>query len=247
MSRFAIGVALALLLLASLVVSAPARLLNRVLPGDQVLMQGFDGTVWRGSASRCLVRLGPGYLHLGTVQWSLEPLSLLLLAPRLTLSSVWGNQLVSGELVMRGQQDIDLYDFEAVVAADLLRQFAPVALTGSLSVQLSSLKLRDGLPYEGKGRLVWQNGGWQSPRGLLPLGSYAAEFQQAPGAALLAQVLTLSGPLEASGEVQLQDQTYQVDVLLSSQAALDTQLEQALSLIATPESGAYRVKLKGEF
>jgi general secretion pathway protein N len=247
MSRFAIGVALVLLLLASLLVSAPARLLNRVLPGDQVLMQGFDGTVWRGSASRCLVRIGPGYLHLGTVQWSLEPLSLLWLAPRLTLSSVWGNQLISGELVLRGQQDIDLYDFEAVVAADLLRQFAPVALTGSLSMQLSSLQLRDGFPREGEGRLVWQNGGWQSPRGLLPLGSYAVEFQQAPGTALLAEVLTLSGPLEASGAAQLQGQAYQVDVLLSSQAMLDAQLEQALSLIATPESGAYRVKLKGEF
>ena len=57
MSRFAIGVALTLLLLLSLLVSAPARLLNWVLPGDQVLMQGFAGTLWRGSASRCLVQV----------------------------------------------------------------------------------------------------------------------------------------------------------------------------------------------
>lgn len=247
MSRFAIGVALTLLLLLSLLVSAPARLLNRVLPGDQVLMQGFAGTLWRGSASRCLVQVGPGYLHLGAVQWSLEPLSLLLLAPRLALNSVWGNQVISGELVLRGRQDIDLYDIEAVVAADLLRQFAPVALTGSLSMQLSSLQLRDGLPHAGEGRLVWQNGGWQSPQGLLPLGSYALEYLQAPGAALEAEVLTLSGPLQASGAAQLQGRTYQVNILLGSQAPMDTQLEQALSLIAAPESGAYRLKLNGEF
>ena len=247
MSRFAIGVALTLLLLLSLLVSAPARLLNWVLPGDQVLMQGFAGTLWRGSASRCLVQVGPGYLHLGAVQWSLEPLSLLLLAPRLALNSVWGNQVISGELVLRGRQDIDLYDIEAVVAADLLRQFAPVALTGSLSMQLSSLQLRDGLPHAGEGRLVWQNGGWQSPQGLLPLGSYALEYLQAPGAALEAEVLTLSGPLQASGAAQLQGRTYQVNILLGSQAPMDTQLEQALSLIAAPESGAYRMKLNGEF
>jgi len=247
MSRFAIGVALTLLLLLSLLVSAPARLLNWVLPGDQVLMQGFAGTLWRGSASRCLVQVGPGYLHLGAVQWSLEPLSLLLLAPRLALNSVWGNQVISGELVLRGRQDIDLYDIEAVVAADLLRQFAPVALTGSLSMQLSSLQLRDGLPHAGEGRLVWQNGGWQSPQGVLPLGSYALEYLQAPGAALEAEVLTLSGPLQASGAAQLQGRTYQVNILLGSQAPMDTQLEQALSLIAAPESGAYRMKLNGEF
>ena len=247
MSRFAIGVALTLLLLLSLLVSAPARLLNWVLPGDQVLMQGFAGTLWRGSASRCLLQVGPGYLHLGAVQWSLEPLSLLLLAPRLALNSVWGNQVISGELVLRGRQDIDLYDIEAVVAADLLRQFAPVALTGSLSMQLSSLQLRDGLPHAGEGRLVWQNGGWQSPQGLLPLGSYALEYLQAPGAALEAEVLTLSGPLQASGSAQLQGRVYQVNILLGSQGPMDIQLEQALSLIAAPESGAYRMKLNGEF
>ena len=171
----------------------------------------------------------------------------IMLAPRLALNSVWGNQVISGELVLRGRQDIDLYDIEAVVAAGLLRQFAPVALTGSLSMQLSSLQLRDGLPHAGEGRLVWQNGGWQSPQGLLPLGSYALEYLQAPGAALEAEVLTLSGPLQASGAAQLQGRTYQVNILLGSQAPMDTQLEQALSLIAAPESGAYRLKLNGEF
>jgi len=35
--------------------------------------------------------------------------------------------------------------------------------------------------------------------------------------------------------------------LLGSQAPMDTQLEQALSLIAAPESWAYRMKLNGEF
>ena len=81
----------------------------------------------------------------------------------------------------------------------------------------------------------------------MPLGSYALEYLQAPGAALEAEVLTLSGPLQASGAAQLQGRTYQVNILLGSQAPMDTQLEQALSLIAAPESGAYRLKLNGEF
>ena len=247
MSRFTLGLILALLLGVSLVASAPARLLNLVLPAEQVLMQGFGGTLWRGSASRALVRAGPGYLHLGAVHWSLDPLSLLLLAPRLTLSSVWGNQVISGDLVLRGAQDIDLYEFEAVVAANLLRQFAPVALTGSLSAQLDSLQLRNGLPHSGDGRLVWQNGGWQSPRALLPLGTYALDFHQAPCEMLQGKIVTVAGPVEANGTVELQSRDYRVDILVSSEVAMDAQLEQALSLIAPPESGGYRVVFDGEF
>lgn len=247
MSRFVLGVVLALLLFVCLLAAAPARLLHRVLPAEQVLMRGFAGTLWHGSASRCLVRAGAGYLHLGAVQWSLDPLSLLLLAPRLTFSSAWGDQTIAGELVLRGQQDLELVDFEAQVAADLLRQFAPVALVGTLSLQLAQLELRDGLPYSADGRLMWQDGGWQSPRGLVPLGTYAVDFQQAPGAVLSGQVLTVSGPLEATGTVQLQDRSYQVDIVLSSQASLDEQLEQALSLIAAPQAQGYRITLDGEF
>ena len=246
MSRFTWVIALAVLLLVSLVVSAPARLLGLFIPGQQVLMQGYSGTVWRGSASRALVQTGPGYLHLGAVQWSLDPVSILLLAPRLTLNSAWGDQLIAGEVVLRGQRDIDLHEFEAAVSADLLRQFIPVALTGTLSAQVQDLQLRDGLPHSGAGRLVWQNGGWQSPQGLMPLGTYALDFQQAPGDLLQAQVVTVSGPLDASGTAQLQGKNYAVDVQVSSQLPMDARLEQALSLIAAPESGGYRVKLDGD-
>ncbi len=246
MSRFIGGIALTILLLVSLVVSAPARLLGLFIPDQQVLMQGYTGTVWRGSASRALVQTEPGYLHLGAVQWSLDPVSLLLLAPRLTINSAWGNQLIAGQVVLRGQRDIDLHEFEAAVSADLLRQFVPVALTGTLSVQLQDLQVRDGLPHSGAGRLVWQNAGWQSPQGLMPLGTYALDFQQAPGDLLQAQVVTVSGPLDASGTAQLQGRNYAVDVRISSSLPMDGRLEQALSLIGAPESGGYRVKLDGD-
>ena len=246
MSRLARGVALVLLLCITLLVSAPARLLHLVLPAEQVQMQGFDGTVWRGSASRCLVRAGPGYMHLGAVQWSLDPMSLLLLAPRLTFSSAWAGQTIAGDLVLRGRQDVQLRDFEAVLSADVLRQFIPVSLTGTLSAQLHHLQVRAGLPYSGSGRLVWQEGGWKSARGALPLGSYALDFEQVPGEELLAEVLTLSGPVEAGGLVQLDGRKYTVDVLVSSDFSLDAELEQALSLVAVPGPQGYRVKLDGE-
>ncbi len=82
------------------------------------------------------------------------------------------------------------------------------------------------------GRLVWQDAGWRSPRGQVPLGSYAMDVRQAAGEALQGQVITLSGPLQANGTLQLQARHYAVDILLASEAALDAQLQQMLSLIA---------------
>ena len=169
LARLAGGVALVLVFLAILVATTPARLLNRVIPGDQIVLAGVTGTVWQGSASRCMLQLPPGYVHLGAVKWSLDPLSLLLFSPRITFASSWGGQVVEGQLRLRGQRDLDVRDLELQVDAELVQKFAPLAVDGVLSAQFATLSLRDGLPYSAEGRLVWQDAGFQSPRGRVPM------------------------------------------------------------------------------
>ena len=246
-SRLLWAAALGLLFLTSLLMSAPARLLSHVVPGEQLLMRGLEGTVWEGSASSVLVRLPQGYLQLGAVQWSLQPLSLLLLAPHLTVSSEWGNQKFAGELVLRGQRDLEVFNAEAQLAANLLSRFAPVSVVGMFNLQLDRLHLRQGLPYSALGRLVWQDGGWQSVRGLVPLGTYALDFEQAPEQALQGQVITLSGPLQASGSLELKDRRYELDIVLGSEDVMDGQLQAMLSLIAVPEDEGYRISMARDF
>lgn len=246
MSRVALGLVLALLLVTSLVLSAPARLMALLLPSGQVFMQGFSGTVWRGSAGRCLVRTEAGLLHLGAVTWRLSPLSLLTLSPRLELDSRWGRQRVGGEVVLRGDRDFDLHGFEATVSADLVRQFAPVTLGGSLNASFGRLLLRGGLPVAGAGRLVWQDGSWLSPTGQLSLGSYAVEVAEAGEGVLRGEVLTLSGPVAASGEIELSGPAYSVDITVGGGRALDPRIEQALALVATPGENGFRLQLEGE-
>jgi len=211
------------------------------------MLGGFSGTLWRGSVSRCLVRAGPGYVHMGAVQWRLQPLSLLLFAPRLGLDSRWGAQTLSAEMVLQGQQDISFYDLDASFSADLVRQFVPLALAGTLSLQLQQLHLRDALPEQAAGRLVWQNGVWLAPDGPLPLGSYGLDFRQDPDGPLRGNVVTLSGPVEASGTVELVGRSYDLDITVGGPNTLDSRLQQALSLVARPEGQAYRIKLDGEF
>lgn len=242
-----VGAAVLLLfLLVCLIVTAPARLLGLLLPAEQVLMQGLSGTVWRGTAARCLVKTGPGYLHLGALRWRLDPMSLLLLAPRVHFSSDWGSQAVAAEVVLRGERDLDVYELSANLPADLLRHFVPVSLAGTLSAQLEHLRLRDGLPTEGAGRLMWQQGAWLAPTGPVALGSYAVEFSQAPDRELVGQVLTLSGPVSAEGGLHLQGRSYEVDLSIAGEGGLDERLQQALSLVAQPAGDGYRLQLEGE-
>ncbi len=237
---------LALLFFINLVATAPARLLNFFVPEEQILLQGLSGTVWDGSASGVIIRLPQGYFQLGAVEWSLQPVSLLTLAPHITLRSEWGRQAFAAELIVRGQQDIDIINLEAQLAAGMLSRFAPVAVDGFFSLQSGLLQVRDGMPFSGEGRLVWQNAGWNSPRGLVPLGTYALDFQQPENEALQGQILTLSGPLEASGTLQLQQRSYAVDILIASEGSLDTQIQQMLSLIAQPEDAGFRLALDGD-
>jgi hypothetical protein len=217
-----------------------------LLPADRIITQGFDGTLWQGSASRALVHVGPGYLQLGSVEWKLSPLSLLTFRPRLDLRSQWGRQRLSGELVLRGSADIFLHDVSGNLSAELVKHYLPVALEGDLSLQFATLHLREGLPYHTDGRLVWQDAAWLSPGGMRPLGSYALQLQQASGDRLVGEVITLAGPVNATGSVELSGVDYVVDILLGSEGSLDNQLRQALSLIAAPEGERYRVNLQGQ-
>lgn len=239
--------ALVLLLLFCLLASAPARLLGLVLPAGQVTMQGFSGTLWRGEASRCMVQTPAGFLHLGAVSWRLKPLSLLLFAPRLSLDSRWGSQTLVTELVLRGSQDIDLYDLSAKIPADLLRQFVPLSLAGVFSVEVKELALRDAVPVEGEGRVVWQSGVWNAPTGPVPLGSYALDFRQAPGAALVADVTTLAGEVIAEGSAQLQVRSYRVDITVRSESELDPRLQHSLNFLARPVDQGFHLELESEF
>jgi general secretion pathway protein N len=244
MGKLRVGLLAALVLTVLLIVMAPARVLQSVLPGEQVLLQGLSGTLWRGHAARALVAAGSGYLHLGALDWRLSPFSLLLFAPELDLHSSWGGQSLSSVVRYGGSDELDLYDLDAVLPAALVQEFIPLELGGSFSLQAEHLSLRQGLPRRGSGRLVWQNGAWVSPQGRRSLGTYAVDFEQAPGEPLIGRVITLGGDLQAEGQISIEDRNLEVDVLLSGPGLADPQLQQALQLVAVPEGDSFRVTLQ---
>ena len=245
-SRFRLGLALGGLFLVFLIASAPAGLLGFLIPAEALAMQGLRGSLWRGSAARALVAVGHGYVHLGSVQWRLSPLSLLTLSPTVDLESRWGSQNLAAQITLRGAESFDIRDLEATASAQLLRQFAPFSVDGNFSVQFERLEVREGLPRSATGRVVWLDAIWLSPQGSRPLGSYTLDFKPSDQEALTAVVETIAGPVRATGDVQLQDRHYIVDVVLDSAEGLDAQLQQAVSLVGQPVSGGFHIKLEGE-
>ena len=244
--RWLAGALALVVLLVLLASSAPAHLLLRVLENTPVTAQALQGTIWQGRAGRVLVATDAGLLHLGEVSWSLRPWSLLALAPRLQVGSRWGGQRLQAELQIRGRSDITLETLDASFDAALLRHLAPVALQGVVSLQATQLRLRDGLPVETEGRLLWQQAAWDAPRGVLSLGSYVVEVSQPRGGDLTGTVLTLEGPVRATGQLQLARSSYSIAVLIAHDGRWDPQLQEALSLLARPVAEGYDLRLEGQ-
>jgi general secretion pathway protein N len=221
-------------------------LLLYVVPANEVIMQGFSGTLWRGQANRVLVATGSGYIQLGRVHWSLNPLSALTLSPSGRLDSEWGKQKLSTDLQITGSQSVEFEHLDGLFSVQLLRAFLPLSVGGDITVQLEHLKLESGLPRQVVGTVVWQDAVWESARGVVPLGNYALELEQAPGAALNGEVITVTGAVAASGEVTLAGDNYSVDISVKADPDLNEQLREALSLIAQTVPGGYRVKFDGK-
>lgn len=246
MNKLLYGLIAVVILLVALIANAPARLLILAIPASQIQLEGVSGTLWRGQVGRCRLALANGVFELGAVQWRLKPWSLLLLSPEVQLSSAWGRQQFDGELTISGAQDVTAREVNASFDASVLTALFPLAVDGAVSLQLAELDIRQGLPHSARGRIVWQQGRWLSPQGAKMLGSYALEMDSPDsGEGISGQVVTLAGPLQAKGRVELIARDYAVDIELHHEQGFEAQLANMLALMAEPVGDGYRVRMNG--
>jgi len=247
LGRFTTGLVLAAFFIVVIIVKAPASVLGRALPAERLQTEGFSGSLWRGSLRNVLLALDGQYLALGEAHWRLHPLSLLTLSPALTLNTQWGRQRIEGVVTLRGGGDFELQDFSAKIAASLLRHWSPLQVAGRLELLSPQLKIEDGTIVAGAGRLVWHNARFKVSGGQLPLGSYALDFKVSEEGLLSGEVITLAGPIEINGPVQLRGRRYEVDLQLQAGQTMPRELSRALQLVANPVAGGFRLKLGGDF
>ncbi len=247
MRRIALGGALALLFLLVLVSTAPARLVGYLVPESQLRLSGFSGTLWEGAASNAAIATPEGWMQLGRTRWSLSQLYLLALMPTLDVQSEWGQQSIQANVRLYPSGDVLLRGLRVSVSASVIKQFMPVNLRGVLTLESPQLKIADGVPAEGRGKLVWRQAFWRGVRGSQPLGDYELDFEVPAPATGKARVKTLSGPIRIDGGLEVTGREYAVDASLTSAKPIDQELSRALQLMAEPVDGGYRLKFNSEF
>jgi hypothetical protein len=234
-----------LLLLLLALFSVPARIIPGFIDEQQLRLSGVSGRAVDGRAARALLRTPSGFFHLGELRWRLDPWSLLTLSPALHLESEWSTQRGSLRVRLAGSQ-LQVRDLDAVVDAAVIQQALPISVSGRLELLFDELVLEEQQLISAQGRLVWQDAAWQPASGPRNLGTYVAEITSPGDGELEAQLDTLSGSVQAQGSVVLVGQRFSTDVrVAAASGALDAELAQALSLIATPEENGYRLRLDG--
>jgi general secretion pathway protein N len=230
-----------------LLVTAPARLLNVFLPVDQVRLQGYNGTLWQGSATSASLAVAGGWLQLGELEWKLSPWSLLLLSPRIQFESRWGRQMVVADVRISPTGNLQLRDTSLSFSAALVKQWMPVTLAGTLELLLVEMELGEAMPVAGQGRLVWRDALWIGNRSRQALGDYVLEFTVETGQQVRGTVTTLSGPVQVEGSFAVQGRNYSVDATMTAEEGFDPELGSALELLAAPVDGGYQLTFSSEF
>ena len=241
------GAALVLLFLLVLGSTAPAHLVGRALPADTIRLSGYSGTIWEGEASSASVVTDEGWVQLGRVQWSLSQLYLLLLSPTADIESNWGQQRLKANVRLRPSGDIQVRGLDSSFSAALIKRWLPINLRGDVNVMVHELVLSEGEPQQGRGRVVWQRAAWRGTRGSRPLGDYVMQFNIPAARQVRGEVSTLAGPVRIEGSMNVDGRQYVVDARLSSDKPFDPELSNALTLMAVPEAGGFRLKFESEF
>jgi len=228
-----------------LLAQAPAGLLAwglQRISGGALLLEGVDGTLWRGSAARLAWMDAGQVVELGRASWSWRPLEL----TRARLGhhvAIDASALHLRGSIAVGAGGIELERLDASLRAEVAGRLLPTLgllhPRGDFELEARALRLgRHG--QTGTATLVWRD----ARSGLIdePLGDYRLLLSPAPGGASALRLETLRGPLRAQGEG-----SWRAPDKLALRATLQPPAERlqhyapALNLLSRPAAGGVYV------
>jgi general secretion pathway protein N len=221
-------------------------LLGAIIQDQGVVVASWSGTLWQGRAERVVLRAPEGDWHLGTVTWKLQATSLLRLRPRVAVDAQWQAQRMSGWLIWQGPNALLCESIAMQLPAAVLSTWLPIDVQGTLTADIERVLWREMQLESAQGRVVWDNASWRGSAGAYQLGRYVLELSDASAGNVDGRVLTLSGPVQVAGGVQLEaGRRYAVGLGIGPRGRLPEELEQALGLIATPRDEIWDLQFKG--
>ncbi len=156
-----------------------------------------QGTLWKGFSRGAQLDLGRESIALGRVDWSLSPLSLLMLKPCIHFQTDGEGQAISGNFCQSpfGGTSVENANFEAPVS--MLKSMLPpgTQATGDVSVQVIKATLNGQKIRKLDSRFSWQNAAVDFGEAWVSLGSFGGTATEDGNGGLTAKVVDIAGNL----------------------------------------------------
>lgn len=236
-------------LVVALLVQAPAASVYAWLkPKDRPLpveLFGLEGRLVDGRVAG-IVRNGSTLVS--DLRWQLQPVQLLLGRVGLALQSTRDPVLLDGKLSVSPLGTLRLAGLRAngglrPLAAAAGFPFVP--LDGQLGLDIRELRMAKGRLQQAEATVDLQGLAWALGQPT-PLGDFRAEITTEDGN-IVAQISSVSGPLDLSGEARLaQDQTYEVNLRARAKPGAPPMLPNLLMQMGPPDAqGFHTLKRQG--
>jgi general secretion pathway protein N len=166
------------------------------LAGLPVQMDGVTGTVWDGRVANVVIPYGGNYYSLGTLEWDLDPWSLLTLSPCAEFSTELGNQTTAGTACAGLGGTLTLKNTELSLPTGIAEIWAPVQVRGQVDAQIQRLTFSDNQIRELNGSGSWSHAFYHNSQTWVPLGTIAFDLSEDSQGGLAAKVFDIEGPVE---------------------------------------------------
>jgi general secretion pathway protein N len=236
----AIGVTV---LLVGLLAGFPARVAYQWFAPTELRLAGISGTLWKGAASEGMA----AGLYLRNLHWTFKPFALLTgkLAFATQLDPAGG--FLQSDIYAGPGNSLELRNLDAAIPISALQVIVQVPeLDGSISVQFSSLEIRDGLPVVANGFAEIGN---LFVRGLAsaPVGDFRAEFSTTDDG-ILASIEDKAGMFDLAGTLRIApDGVYSLVGLIAPTSTTPPEVIEQLRFLGSPnERGQREFRFEGQ-
>lgn len=244
-----LGAFLLVYFLVAVISRAPAELaasvIHKAVPN--LWLMGVQGSVWQGTAKGAQLDL-PGYsLPLGSVNWKLSGLSLLLLNPCVIFETRDGAALISGEACRSIMGKTSLEDINIDGEISPLTEVINIPVSGLGSVQIAHAEMDGNTVEKMEARVSWQNGSINPGTGWLSVGSYGATVMENGEGGISAEIFDVDAPLKAQLVANLNIDQWQINGAVTPSDNAPQLIKDGIQLIGEEiESGTYNIVLSSD-
>jgi hypothetical protein len=219
-----------------------AALLRSIAP--QLQLQNVSGSFWNGNAAEVFWLQNGGQqnnqtIALGSIEWHLQPWSLLWLHPSAHITANYGEQFVDATIRLSPLGAVTLNKTSAALPATLLSNWLPIPARGQIALKLDRAELSRTQLRTMQGVLYWQQAQWQWNAHWLALGDYRCELTM-PAAQKVHCGVQGQGALALDGaiDVSISERSWLMQLQVKAAPSLPDDFRQSLQLMLAGEPDA---------